>query len=224
MPEEPSVESLSASLDAAIEELSEQHRMHRKVRFLLEMRGLLVINKLEGDYVEFGVYRGEMMYAAKRVIGQWVNRFIGLDTFSGLPDPVGADEEKFVFEEPGFMASPKETAAGLMQGTDTVLIEGDFREEEVLSQFHEAAGPISVLSIDCNWPSSVEAALDAAADYLQAGTIVYLDDYFVATRAPNFHDPIMEKAAAKSGFCLREFQTYPPCARAFIAEPLRQAQ
>jgi hypothetical protein len=77
------------------------------------------------------------------------------------------------------------------------------------------------LSIDCNWPSSVEASLHAAAPYLQAGSILYMDDYFVATRALNFNDRPMAEAAAKAGLRWREFQTYPPCARAFIAESLK---
>jgi len=100
----------------------------------------------------------------------------------------------------------------------TVLIEGDFRDSAAQNKFTAAAGPISVLSIDCNWPSSVEAAITASAPLLQGGSIVYFDDYFVATRHPNFNEPIMKRAGEKHGIKFVEFMTYPPCARAFLVE------
>ncbi len=209
---------LKRSIDQYIEVLEEKHRMHRKIKFLLDIRGLLIINKIEGDYVEFGVYRGEMMYAAATILSPYITRYIGLDTFEGLPAPQENDADLFVFESPGFMASPKETAAAMMHGYPTILIQGDFRQESIMEQFHAQVSSISVLTIDCNWPSSVEAALIASAPYLQPGSIVFIDDYFVGTRYPNFNDPILEKAAEQNRLKFIEFMTYPPSARAFLVE------
>ena len=216
--ESQSAESLKQSLDAYMERISEGHRMHRKIRFLLDIRGLLIINKIEGDYVEFGVYRGEMMYAAARILGPRVRRYIGLDTFAGLPEPVAERDEAFVFERPGFMSSPRATAEAMMEGFDAVMIEGDFREAEVQKRLVAETSKMSVVSIDCNWPSSVEAAVQMCLPHLQCGSIVYMDDYFVGTRKPNFNDAIMRRASEESGLRFVEFQTYPPCARAFIVE------
>lgn len=209
---------IAQSIDAYIGKISEGHRMHRKIKFLLDIRGLLVINKLEGDYVEFGVFRGEMMYAAAKILAPRIKQYIGLDTFTGLPKPQEKDKELFVFESEGFMASPKEFAAEIMQNYKTALIEGDFRDSAVQNRFSATAGTISVLAIDCNWPSSVEAAVNISAPLLQNGSIVYFDDYFVATRHPNFNEPIMERAEQEHGIKFVEFMTYPPCARAFLAE------
>ena len=88
------VGDIAQSIDAYIDKISEGHRMHRKVKFLLDVRGLLVINKLEGDYVEFGFYRGEMMYAAARILAPRIRRYIGLDTFTGLPKPQQKERPK----------------------------------------------------------------------------------------------------------------------------------
>ena len=211
-------ELLQQSIDEYIDILSEKHRLHRKIRFLLDIRGLLVINKLKGDYVEFGVYRGEMMYAAARILGQHIDTFIGLDTFQGLPEPQEEDEAIFVFEKPGFMAAPKESAATLMKDYNTVLIEGDFRKKELLDTFKAEVSQISVLVVDANWPSSVEAALTASYSYLQSGSILFMDDYFVGTQHANFNDSIIENISKASGLIFSEFMTYPPCARAFLVE------
>ncbi len=209
---------LAASIDAYIDEISEKHRMHRKVQFLLDVRGLLVINRLKGDYVEFGVYRGEMMYAATRVLQDRIGTYIGMDTFEGLPEPRGRDKEFFVFEEKGFMAAPKDSAEQLLADWPHILIEGDFREQAVQDRLAEQTDRLSIVSIDCNWPSSVEAALRSCLPMLQNGTIVYLDDYFVGLRRPNFNDPILARAAEAGGLRWVEFATYPPCGRAFIVE------
>lgn len=211
-------QSVRAGIDECIHQLEEKHRMHRKVRFLLDIRGLLIINKIDGDYMEFGVYRGEMIYAATRVIGHLINRFIGLDTFTGLPQPQKKDAEAFVFEEPGFMASPKSFADELLKDSNHHLIEGDFRSSQTSEVLNALKPKIAVLSIDCNWPSSVEASFEQARHFLQPGSIIFLDDYFVALRQPNFHEALLQKACAEHGLKPTLFQTYPPCARAFVCE------
>ena len=212
------VEDLTSSLDRHIDLLEEGHRMHRKIKFLLDIRGLLIINKLQGDYVEFGVYRGEMMYAAGKILAPHIRKYIGLDTFTGLPEPIAGDQDRFVFETPGFMSAPLETAKRLMKDHETVLIRGDFRDEEPKRRLANEAGPISVLSLDCNWPSSVEAALLGSCPLLQSGSIVYFDDYFVGTREPNFNRLLLDRATEEYGLVFEEFMTYPPCGRAFLVE------
>jgi hypothetical protein len=206
------------ALNRCIRMLDEKDRMHRKIQFLLDVRGLLVINKMEGDYAEFGVYRGEMMYAAARILGKRIRRFIGLDTFEGLPNPTPRDEQIFVFEEKGFMASRKSTAREMMLGFPAVLIEGDFRAPRVQAQFRKSKPALAVLSVDCNWPSSVAAALRLSAPYLQAGSIVYMDDYFVGTRHKNFNTALMRRMERAGRMRFIEFKTYAPCGRAFLIE------
>ena len=209
---------LMQSIDRYIEKVSEGHRLHRKIRFLLDIRGLLVINKIQGDYVEFGVYQGEMMYAAAKILSPHIHKYIGIDTFAGLPEPQREDTETFVFESEGFMAVPREVAETMMSGFNTTLIEGDFRQEEVQERFRAEVSRISVVTIDCNWPSSVRAAVNLSCPFLQSGSILFIDDYFVGTRQANFNDKILNEITEHSNLRFKEFMTYPPCGRAFIAE------
>ena len=204
-PHDISAADLAESIDNCIAMLSERHHLHRKIRFLLDIRGLLIINKIQGDYVEFGVYQGEMMYAAAKILSPHIRKYIGLDTFTGLPRPHKDDAEIFVFESERFMAVPREVADTVISGFDTTLIEGDFRRKKVQEKFRAEVSRISVLTIDCNWPSSMRAALLVSYPFLQSGSIVFLDDYFVGTRQANFNDKIMQKITEQSGLSFKEF-------------------
>ena len=90
--------------------------------------------------------------------------------------------------------------------------------EQVQKEYLSKASQISVLCIDCNWPSSVSAAMEMSAPLLQNGSIVYIDDYFVGTRQRNYNDPILEKVSREKHIRLVEFMTYPPFGRAFLVE------
>jgi hypothetical protein len=206
------------SIDAYIGRMAEGHRLHRKIRFLLDIRGLLILNKIEGDYVEFGVYRGEMMYAAAKILSPHIRKYIGLDTFAGLPVPGEDDEKIYVFESQGSKEATRDFAETMMSGSNASLIEGDFRHENVQREYLSEASQISVLCIDCNWPSSVRAAMETSAPLLQNGSVVYIDDYFVGTRHKNFNDPILEKISRENDIKFVEFMTYPPFGRAFVVE------
>lgn len=192
--------------------------MHRKAKFLLDVRGLLIINKMEGAYAEFGVFRGEMMYAASKVFGGNISKYFGFDTFEGLPEPKGKDSKTFVFEEVGFMKCPEDEVSELMSGTEFELIKGDFREEAIKTNINSSLEKLSVISIDCNWPSSVEASLELCLPQAQNGTILYFDDYFVGTRDGDYTKRIMDKFESDLGVKFHFFNSYPPCARAYVIE------
>jgi hypothetical protein len=211
-------QELMDSIDSYIEKISEGHRMHRKIQFLLDIRGLIIINKIQGDYVEFGVYRGEMMYSAAKILSPHIRKYIGLDTFTGLPEPVDGDSDVFVFKDKGFMSSPKSVVEKLMEGFDTCLIEGDFRDKATMDKLALATKKIAVLSIDCNWPSSIKVAMEESVRYMQHGTIIFLDDYFAGVNHRNFHDQLLEEFSKNTSWRFIEFSTYPPAARAFLVE------
>ena len=45
----------------------QQHYLERKIKFLLDVRGYLKLNKIRGNYIEFGCYMAEMQYAAYNI-------------------------------------------------------------------------------------------------------------------------------------------------------------
>lgn len=212
------ISDMQRSIDAYVEEISEKHRLHRKIQFLLDIRGLFIINRIKGIYVEFGVFRGEMMYSAAKILSPHISKYIGLDTFTGLPEPDREDSKLFVYKTAGFMSSPKKVAEQMMEQFDFCFIEGDFRKQKTLEEYKNKASKISLLIIDCNWPSSINVALKASAPFLQHGSVVFLDDYFAGTRHRNFHDQILAEEGGEYNVKFIEFKTYPPSARAYIVE------
>ena len=78
-------------------------RIDRKLDFLLDIRGYFIVNKIKGDYVEFGCYSGEMLFAALKVLVSkgLCGKFIGLDTFEGEPGFIKGDSNHNLYNEKG---------------------------------------------------------------------------------------------------------------------------
>ena len=93
--EKISIENISKDLETLAKDLDHKHRQQRKIQFLLDIRGYFVANKIIGSYVEFGLYRGEMMFSAHHILENTgcILNYIGLDTFSGEP-PYSIEEQK----------------------------------------------------------------------------------------------------------------------------------
>ena len=55
---------------------------------------------LEGDYLEFGLYRGYTFWYAQQaanLVGRSSMRFYGFDSFEGLPEVEGPDRKAAIF-------------------------------------------------------------------------------------------------------------------------------
>ena len=67
-------------LKESINKLDHIHTHERKIKFLLDIRGYLKINKLAGEYVEFGSFLSEMQTAAFLIFKKKckINSFIGI--------------------------------------------------------------------------------------------------------------------------------------------------
>ena len=171
--------SIKRSINKSIINLSEKNRIERKIKFLLDIRGILVLNGIKGDYVEWGVYKGEMMFAAAKILSKQIDRFVGLDTFIGLPNPDGDDQEYYTYESEGGYESSMNYTKKMMEGFKYELIVGDFRE--TTKEFDDKVSDISVAALDCNWPSSLKIAFDKSVEKMLPGSLMYIDDYYFNT-------------------------------------------
>ncbi len=155
-----SIPDVAKELDHLCKELDQKHRQQRKVQFLLDVRGYFIINKIKGNYVEFGIYRGEMVYCAWKILQETgcIKKYIGLDSFSGNPD-ISVSERKV--NQTTLAGSYK---AGLQQ-TDKFLrqfiknklklIPGDFRKKNIIERAKDSKNKIALAVIDCNLISSI---------------------------------------------------------------------
>lgn len=169
------------------------------------------IGGLWGDFVEFGVYRGDSMIEAYRCCeaqiremlsgiwdhsfesadrrrlfeDAWSNmRFIGFDSFKGMPAPQGIDAIYPVFEEGTYACSKAEFEENLKKaGVDlgkVISIEGFFdqtltaRTAEALNLTH-----VAIAHFDCDIYQSTRSALEFITPCLNDyGAILIFDDWY----------------------------------------------
>lgn len=140
----------------------------------------------EGDYYEFGLFRGYTFWYAQQVcreLGMTATRFYGFDSFQGLPEVEGIDQANHQFFKGQFACSLEEVTRNLTKhGVDwsrTKLIEGFF--SETLTEENKSRYPfrkINVAFIDCDLYSSTCEVLDWLGGLLSDGSILLFDDWF----------------------------------------------
>lgn len=198
-------------------------RIDRKIEFLLDVRGYFIVNGIKGNYVEFGCYNGEMLFAALKVFGpkRLCRSFVGLDTFEGEPVLVNNDAEHNTFNVKGDYCSPLEAVNKLVadESCSVKLIKGDFRKAAVRSRLEGAVkrGGINISVIDCNILSSIESSTEFTFKHIKDGGFLFVDDFY--TNMAKGRMPvrnILLTAAAKYGKRLHHYRGYPPFAEAFI--------
>lgn len=164
--------------------------------------GHVYTNFIEGDYFEFGVYKGDSLVesyknylkfrewiicqtkseeawrreAAKNFISH-VPAFHGLDTFEGMPVN---NEGDVTFAAGNFAGSldgvAENCARSGLRPPQLVLHKGLFKD--IKGQLY-ASGvkKAAILNIDSDLYESAKDALDVASPFIQVGTVVMFDDY-----------------------------------------------
>ncbi len=175
-------------------------------------------NKLEGCFVECGVWRGGcaavMAWVARRFAS---NRKIWLfDSFKGLPEPT---------ENDGRMA--KEASGNRTQGrlkstnicvasrrdmlrlfsslkllSDNIMIEGGWFQD-TLPRFKDKIGHITILRIDCDWYESTKCCLENLYENVVSGGYIIIDDYGYWQGCKKATDEFLAKARIDSSLLKR---------------------
>jgi len=146
-------------------------------------------NRLEGDYLEFGVYRAGTLipaYHFSRAMGKNLDkmRFYGFDSFEGLPSITGKDKIEFEHFSEG-------SYTGIMSDVVSLLKESKVKAErvdlikgwydKVLTKVLKKKLKIkkaAVVWIDCDLYESSVPVMNFITDYMQDGTIIVFDDYY----------------------------------------------
>lgn len=160
----------------------------------------LAWNQVDGDYLEFGVYRGGSFAEAYRAIWnarnnvrnhigsleieRWYQsrpRFFAFDSFSGLP---GGEAERhadysegaYSCTEDNFLKNIKNAGVDL---DDVVTLPG-FYDQSLTPEFKARLGltKASLVMIDCDLYESTAPVLDFITDLVMQGTIIIFDDWY----------------------------------------------
>jgi O-methyltransferase len=176
---------------------------------------LIASEKIEGDYLEFGVYSGGSFIYAYHVIKSafdpeqepngpersdedaieikrvWEKmRFFAFDSFAGLPEPVGIDRRSNDFVK-GKYSCPEEIFRLKIKSAAVP----ESKVVSVAGLFDETCGPetitkysmkkAAIIHVDCDLYASARTALEFVQPLLTDGTIIIFDDWYCFRGNPN---------------------------------------
>lgn len=121
------------------------------------------------NYLEFGVYEGASMRAWSAINVNTASRFVGFDSFSGLPEDWNATTKKGSFDVAGVAPKVDDSrisfVEGWFQSTLPKFLEG-FRNDRRL-----------VVNNDCDLYSSTAYCLAKLDAIIGPGTIIIFDEF-----------------------------------------------
>ena len=170
----------------------------------------IAANQVEGDYLEFGVWRGfsfvtayHSMTSARESHYQlglatpeylrWKNqrpRFFAFDSFEGLPGGDGMERMAdygagaYAFAEPAFRTNLRDQGVDL---GDVVTVKGFY--DQTCTPATKAKFGITtaaLVMIDCDLYESTVPVLNFLTDIVQQGTIIVFDDWFRFKGSPKY--------------------------------------
>ncbi len=168
---------------------------------------LIAAEKIEGDYLEFGVYRGDSFIAAYRSIelafknsytpGVWNSdrdcreryaiwnkmRFFAFDSFQGLPSVKGLDVHSNDFVEGKYDCSHDEFRQNLQKAhipTERITAVPGWFDESLTDKLIEKhrLETAAIVLIDSDLYESSKDVLNFITPLLAQGTVVIFDDWF----------------------------------------------
>lgn len=178
---------------------------HQKLLF--QAASFVAHDKIEGDYLEFGVYQGRSFADAYRFLneqfglrsvpsphyseqdvvlmkGRWERmRFFAFDSFQGLPAITGVDEEAPTFVEGLFACSEEEFKKNIgAKGVplDRVITVPGWYEDTLNEDTRLKLGieKAAIIHVDCDLYQSAKIVLEFITPILVDGAILIFDDWF----------------------------------------------
>lgn len=117
-------------------------------------------------YLEFGVFEGRSMRWWSDNLRQPGARFVGFDSFEGLPEDWQAGFPAGFFKTGSPPRIPDERVS---------FVTGWF--DETLPKFELPRHDQLIVNIDCDLYSSTRTVLEALRSHMRPGTIVYFDEF-----------------------------------------------
>ena len=206
--------------------------------------GQIFSNHLYGDYVEFGIYKGESFLNSLEVFLEfknWLKKqknsneawriniakesplndtvfFHALDTFVGMPQN---KENNFIYKEGNFGYSYEYFKKKLNKFNNkdlkVFIYKGEFRKTQQNFKENLKERKVSIVNFDCDLESSTTDALEIIKNNIQIGTIFFFDDY----NAFNANMSLGQRKSfsdfiKKSNFIFEKFFNYHYSGQSFI--------
>ena len=184
-----------------ISKLDVSYSHERKLRFLLDIRGYILVNKIRGNYIEFGSFLSEMQIASFFILNKtnFIINFFGVDLF-----------KKFKNFNSNY-SDVKKTLKKISKKLKIFKLDLSLKKS-----FKKINIPINISVIDCNEKASLINSLDHSIKNIVNGGIIYIDDYFILENKNLLLRPFINKFLKKYKKKVEFFKTYPPFGIAVI--------
>jgi O-methyltransferase len=120
-------------------------------------------------YLEFGVYRGASLKWWLGNISSPESRFVGFDTFTGLPERWRATEPKGWFNALGKVPNIQDPRCSFQAGLFQDTLPSFIKHANLASRL--------IINLDADMFTSTLFVLTTLAPYLKAGDIVFFDEF-----------------------------------------------
>jgi O-methyltransferase len=122
------------------------------------------------DYLEFGVWKGEATDAWRKLNTHPDSRFVGFDTFDGLPEDWEANHPKGTFSTGGVEPTIDDVRVSFVKG----LFQDTLRGYLTTNPPHNRL----VVNIDCDLYSATLFVLGTLDRFFTSGTVIIFDDFY----------------------------------------------
>lgn len=164
--------------------------LHENARMIETAFAFVANNRVRGDYLEFGVFRGrtfiEAWLSAKRR-GLADIRFFAFDSFVGLPEVRSIDDTGH-FATREFSAARAEFERTLrlyrVDRSRISIVEG-FYEASLSTEIPAPPRSAAIVFVDCDLYESTVPVLRYLTDLLVDGTVLIFDDWFCFSGRPD---------------------------------------
>ena len=181
---------------------------------------------LEGDYLEFGLYRGYTFWYAQQaanLVGRSSMRFYGFDSFEGLPEVEGPDRKAAIFISGDYRCTKLDverqlshhgfdwSRAGLVEGYFDDSLTSDVKKNLKIEK-------AALVMVDCDLYQSTVPVLSFLADVMQDGTVILFDDWYCFGESADQGEPraFQEFLEAHPEWKADAFLRFPTYGKGFI--------
>lgn len=195
---------------------NQQLRHKYKYEFFKNAFDFLYAHKLDCDYYEFGCHKARTfrmaLTEARKKNFKDIN-FYAFDSFEGLPDVQTNFEHSIVYApgelstgENDFMQIIKEHGLFVNSVKTVKGFYEDSLNDTLKNKLMSIKSKISLVTLDCSLYNSFVCAFNFIEDFIQEGTIIYIDDYRVTYKG----SPIQGAAKAFKEFEKKSKFAYEP--------------
>ena len=159
---------------------------HNSAKFsqIFKIWNNIKLDTIEGDYIEFGVFKGKSLYHSVKTaisIKTHENRtFWGLDSFEGFPE----DNHEF-YTKINFSSDKKKVFKNFKKFKNEKIIDGFFNES-ILKDELKNIDKFCFAFIDCDIYESAEVAFKFIKEKMVPGGFIMIDDFTSIDKNGNY--------------------------------------